>query len=131
VDLLNNQDTLVAVRVIYYLGSGWTRLRRRRQVHSERRPVRQRQPGCTLASGTPDEPLGDNRYASREGMIELLKRHGYAITSTIVVVEEGDEIVVGRAASEAERHVLPHGASRRDRPLTRPGPLQDFSRTTT
>jgi hypothetical protein len=44
-------------------------------------------------AGTPDEPLGDfNRYAAREGMVELLERHGYRIVRE---VREGDQIVVG------------------------------------
>jgi hypothetical protein len=33
-----------------------------------------------------------NRYAAREGMVELLERHGYRIAATVT---EGDEIVVG------------------------------------
>jgi hypothetical protein len=45
-------------------------------------------------AGTPDEPLGDmNRYAAREGMVELLERHGYEAE---LVEATGDEIVVGR-----------------------------------
>ena len=44
--------------------------------------------------GNPHEPLGEmNRYAAREGMTELLARHGYSIVSELT---EGDEIVVGR-----------------------------------
>jgi hypothetical protein len=44
-------------------------------------------------SGVPDDDGGPfNFYASREGMSDLLKRHGYRIS---VEVTEGDEIVVG------------------------------------
>jgi SAM-dependent methyltransferase len=92
--LLHKQDTLVAVRVIYYLGD------RLERVFAD---VARFIPNVVLCgnknraarwrAGTPDEPLGDfNRYAAREGMVELLKRHGYRIAQ---VVTEGDEIVVG------------------------------------
>lgn len=92
--LLHNQDTLVAVRMIYYLRDDIDR------VFAE---VAKLIPTVVLCgnknraarwrAGTPDEPLGDfNRYAAREGMIELLERHGYRIAATVT---EGDEIVVG------------------------------------
>jgi SAM-dependent methyltransferase len=92
--LLHNQDTLVAVRMIYYLGDRLDR------VFAD---VSRFIPNVVLCgnknraarwrAGTPDEPLGDmNRYAAREGMVELLERHGYRIAQTVT---EGDEIVVG------------------------------------
>jgi SAM-dependent methyltransferase len=92
--LLDGVDTLVAVRVIYYLGGTLN------TIFAE---VAKRVPNVVLCGnknraarwrgGKPDEPLGDfNRYAASEGMIELLTRHGYRITQ---VVREGDEIVVG------------------------------------
>jgi hypothetical protein len=92
--LLHNQDTLLAVRMIYYLRDDIDR------VFAE---VAKLIPSVVLCgnknraarwrAGTPDEPLGDmNRYAAREGMVELLERHGYRITQTVT---EGDEIVVG------------------------------------
>jgi predicted TPR repeat methyltransferase len=93
-DLLNGVDTLVAVRVIYYLGEELDRIFAK---------VSQKVPKVVLCgnrnraergrAGTPDEPLGDmNRYAASEGMVELLERHGYGITAQVL---EGDEIVVG------------------------------------
>ena len=92
---LHGKDTLVAVRMIYYLGD------RLERVFAD---VAKFIPTVVLCgnrnraerwrAGTPDEPLGDmNRYAAREGMIELLTRHGYRIAAE---VREGDEIVVGR-----------------------------------
>jgi SAM-dependent methyltransferase len=92
--LLGGIDTLVAVRVIYYLGE------RLDAIFAE---VARKVPTVVLCgnrnratrwrAGTPDEPLGDfNRYAAREGMTEILRRHGYRIAE---VVSEGDEIVVG------------------------------------
>jgi hypothetical protein len=45
-------------------------------------------------AGVRDEPAGPfNFYASREGMRELLLRHGYQIAEEVT---DGDEIVVGR-----------------------------------
>jgi predicted TPR repeat methyltransferase len=93
--LLHKQDTLVAVRVIYYLGD------RLERVFAD---VARFIPNVVLCgnknraarwrAGAPDEPLGDfNRYAAREGMVELLTRHGYKIAKEVT---EGDEIVVGR-----------------------------------
>lgn len=93
-DLLNGIDTVVAIRSIYYLGDDLDRIfgkvaQKVRNVvlcGNKNRASRWR-------AGTPDEPLGDmNRYAASEGMAELLTRHGYRITQTVL---EGDEIVVG------------------------------------
>jgi len=93
--LLEGHDTLLAVRSIYYLGeSGLESLFKAAAKHiptvvlcgNKNRAARWR-------AGTPDEPLGEmNRYAAREGMTELLERHGYRITQSVT---EGDEIVVG------------------------------------
>lgn len=91
---LANKDCLVAVRVIYYLQG---------QLHTIFADVAKFIPKVVLCgnanraarwrAGTPDAPLGDfNRFAASEGMIELLQRHGYRITQTVL---EGDEIVVG------------------------------------
>lgn len=91
---LHNKDTLVAVRVIYYLGG---------RLNTVFADVAKFIPNVVLCgnknraerwrAGRPDEPLGDfNRYAALEGMTELLERHGYRITQTVT---EGDEIVVG------------------------------------
>lgn len=92
--LLHNQDTLVAVRMIYYL---------RDQIDRVFADVSRFIPNVVLCGnrnradrwrrGVGDEPDGPlNYYASREGMIALLTRHGYRITQE---VREGDEIVVG------------------------------------
>lgn len=93
--LLNETDTLVAVRMIYYLGDALD------EVFAE---VAKKIPNVVLCGnknraqrwreGNPDPPLGEmNRYAASEGMTDLLKRHGYRIVTTVT---EGDEIVVGR-----------------------------------
>lgn len=92
--LLNQTDTLVAIRMIYYLGDQLDR------VFAE---VARKVPNVVLCgngnraarwrAGTPDEPLGEmNRYAASEGMTDLLIRHGYRIVKQVL---EGDEIVVG------------------------------------
>jgi hypothetical protein len=91
---LHDKDCLVAVRVVYYLAG---------RLNTVFADVAKFIPTVVLCGnanrarrwreGNPDEPLGDfNRYAAREGMTELLTRHGYRITQ---VVSEGDEIVVG------------------------------------
>lgn len=92
---LEGIDTLVAVRMIYYLRDDLNR------VFSE---VAKHVPNVVLCGnrnranrwrlGQDDEPGGPhNKYASREGMKDLLTRHGYKIAAE---VDEGDEIVVGR-----------------------------------
>lgn len=93
--LLGGHDTLVAVRMIYYL---------REQLDPVFSAVAQHIPTVVLCgnrnradawrAGHPHEPLGEwNRYASAEGMRALLERHGYGVT---VAASEGDEIVIGR-----------------------------------
>jgi hypothetical protein len=94
-DLLDGIDTLVAVRMIYYLRE------RLDEVFAE---VARKVPNIVLcgnrnradrhALGFPDKPDGPlNLYAGSKGMRELLMRHGYRIASEVT---EGDEIVVGR-----------------------------------
>jgi len=94
-NLLDNKDTFVAIRAIYYFGvyldSVFAEVARKVQnvvlCGNRNRADRWRQ-------GNPDPPLGDmNRYAAREGMVSLLEKHGFRIVSE---VREGDEIVVGR-----------------------------------
>lgn len=93
-DLLEGKDTLVAVRMIYYL---------RGAIDSVFAEVAKCVPRVVLCgnrnradkwrAGTPHAPLGEfNRYAAREGMRELLQRHGYRIAEEVT---DGDEIVVG------------------------------------
>lgn len=90
-------DAFVAIRAVYYFGDEldeiFAEVARKAPVvvlcGNKNRAARWR-------AGTPDEPLGDfNRYAAREGMVELLTRHGYQI---IDECREGDEIVVGKRA---------------------------------
>jgi 16S rRNA G527 N7-methylase RsmG len=88
-------DTLVAVRMIYYL---------RDQIDAVFAEVAKKVPNIVLCgnkgrakayhAGRPHEPLGKfNYYASAEGMRDLLTRHGYEIAAEVT---EGDAIVVGR-----------------------------------
>jgi hypothetical protein len=96
-DLLEGVDTLVAVRMIYYLGD---------KLDTVFAEVAQKVPNVVLCGngnraqrwrdGVPaDDTKADNRFASREGMTELLKRHGYRIVRE-GTVNKGDEVVVGR-----------------------------------
>lgn len=92
--LLEGMDTLVAVRMIYYLGGDLDRVFAAVAEHvpsvvlcgNKNRAARWRK-------GIVEETKADNYYASREGMTDLLTRHGYRITHEVT---EGDEIVVGR-----------------------------------
>jgi len=92
---LLNVDTLVAVRMIYYL---------RDDLDTVFAEVAKKVPTVVLCgnrnradryrAGVKDEPGGPhNFYASLEGMAFLLDRHGYTISEEVT---EGDEIVVGR-----------------------------------
>lgn len=87
-------DTLVAVRMVYYL---------RERIDDVFAEVALRIPNVVLCgnkgrakryhAGNPDQPLGEfNYYASAEGMRDLLERHGYKITKEVA---DGDAIVVG------------------------------------
>lgn len=87
-------DTLVAVRMIYYL---------RDQLDPVFAAVAERIPNVVLCGngnratryrkGYADEEGGPvGFYASAEGMRALLERHGYTVTAELL---EGDEIVVG------------------------------------
>ena len=95
--LFNQTDTLIAIRSIYYLGDALV------DVFAE---AARKVPNVVLCGngnragrwrqGNPDPPLLEwNRYAAREGMIELLERHGYRIVKE-GSVNKGDEVVVGR-----------------------------------
>jgi hypothetical protein len=97
IGLLEGHDTLLAVRSIYYLDAGLETVFTAAAKHIPNVVLcGNRNRAARWRAGTPDEPLGDfNRYAAREGMTELLTRHGYRITQ---VVSEGDEIVVGERA---------------------------------
>lgn len=91
---LEGIETLVAVRMIYYLGRDLD------PVFSE---VARKVPNVVLCgnrnraerwrNGIAEDTKADNKYASREGMKDLLTRHGYSIVKEVT---EGDEIVIGR-----------------------------------
>lgn len=93
-DRLKGIDTLLAVRSVYYLGNGLDKVFAEVAKHvpnvvlcgNKNRAQRWRE-------GIDEETKADNKYASREGMKDLLTRHGYRIA---LEVTEGDEIVVGR-----------------------------------
>lgn len=93
-DRLQGIDTLVAVRMVYYLRDDLDKVFAEVAKHvpnvvlcgNKNRAARWRQ-------GISEETKADNKYASREGMKDLLTRHGYRITSEVLV---GDEIIVGR-----------------------------------
>lgn len=92
--LLNGIDTLVAVRMIYYL---------RDELDAVFGEVAKQVPNVVLCGnrnraarwrqGIREETKADNYYASPEGMRALLERHGYSI---VAEETEGDPIVVGR-----------------------------------
>jgi SAM-dependent methyltransferase len=90
--LLDGMETLVAVRMIYYLGDGLD------DVFASHVPnvvlCGNRNRAQWWRDGVPNRnDKADNYYASHEGMTDLLLRHGYRIKT---VIEEGDPIVVGR-----------------------------------
>lgn len=91
---LRGKDTLVAVRMIYYL---------RDELEAVFAAVAEHVPNVVLCGnknraaewrqGIPDKPGGPVQYyASQEGMRALLERHGYSIVQEET---EGDPIVVG------------------------------------
>ncbi len=95
-ELLQDVDTLVAVRSIYYL---------REQVDDVFAQVGKRVKNVVLcgngtrarayfeANGQPSDNLGRfNFYATAEGMTQVLQRAGYTIVKTI---PDGDPIVIG------------------------------------
>ena len=91
-DLMEGVDTLVAVRVIYYLRADLDRVFAEAARHV--RNVVLCGNGNRAArhfAGTSDGKAEDY-YASAEGMTDLLERHGYTAT---VVEADGDPIVVG------------------------------------
>lgn len=89
-------DTLVAVRVIYYLGDALESVFRLASRHIPNVVLcGNKNRAARWHEGNPDPPLGEmNKYASAVGMAELLERNGYTVTETVL---EGDPIVVGRA----------------------------------
>ena len=88
-------DTLIAVRVVYYLGPHLDRVFGTAAMHIPNVVLcGNRNRADRYRRGIPDEPNGaENFYASFEGMRDLLSRHGYRIVNKCT---DGDEIVVGR-----------------------------------
>lgn len=101
--LLDAVDTLVAVRMIYYLGDALD------PVFAE---VARRVPNVVLCgnanraaawrAGQAQDTKADNYYASHEGMTALLTRHGYEIVTTVT---DGDPIVVGKRTASTQETV--------------------------
>lgn len=92
--LLSQTDTLVAVRMIYYLGDDIDSVFAEAAKHVRTVVLcGNRNRADRWRAGKPDAPLGEfNRYSAREGMRDLLERHGYRISEEAT---DGDEIVVG------------------------------------
>jgi predicted O-methyltransferase YrrM len=82
--LLSDIDTLLAIRMVYYLGGDLD------AVFAE--VAKNKVPNVVLCGNKNRNDKADNYYASHEGMTDLLLRHGYRIKT---VIEEGDPIVVG------------------------------------
>jgi hypothetical protein len=96
-NLLDDADTLVAIRCIYYLKHDidhfFAEVASRRVEHIVLCGNPGRAARYFAASGKPADKLGRfNFYASIEGMREVLMSHGYKITKEI---KQGDPIVVG------------------------------------
>jgi len=92
-DLLQNMDTLVAVRSIYYLRENVRPFFVEVAKHV-RHVVLCGNPGRWPRCRDQEDRLGEfNYYASSEGMRELLDASGYQITQEI---KTGDPIVVGK-----------------------------------
>jgi hypothetical protein len=93
--LLHGKDTLLAVRMIYYLGENLD------EVFAEAAKHVQNVVLCGNANrarwwreGLPNRnDRADNYYASADGMRDVLARHGFKIVTEVL---EGDPIVVGR-----------------------------------
>ena len=94
-DRLKGVDTLVAVRMIYYLRDDLDTVFAEVAKHVQNVVLcGNRNRANRWRQGVPDEPDGPhNKFASREGMKLLLANHGYKIVTEIT---EGDEIVVGK-----------------------------------
>jgi SAM-dependent methyltransferase len=97
-------DTLVAVRMIYYLGDALDSVFRLASTNIPNVVLcGNRNRAARWHAGTPDEPLGEmNKYASAVGMAEVLERNGYEVTETVL---EGDPIVVGRSRAHPAQNL--------------------------
>jgi choline dehydrogenase-like flavoprotein len=93
--LLSGKDTLLAVRMIYYLGADLDTVFAEAAKHVQNVVL------CGNANrarwwreGLPNRnDRADNYYASADGMRDVLTRHGFKIVTEVL---EGDPIVVGR-----------------------------------
>jgi choline dehydrogenase-like flavoprotein len=93
--LFEGRDTLLAVRMIYYLGKDLNTVFAEAAKHVSNVVL------CGNANrarwrreGLPNRnDRADNYYASADGMKDVLTRHGFTIVTEVL---EGDPIVVGR-----------------------------------
>jgi hypothetical protein len=95
-ELLDGKDTLVAVRMIYYLGAQLDTVFAAAAAAGVVNIVLcgNRNRAARWRAGEPnDHDRADNYYASEEGMADLLTRHGYEIVTRVTA---GDPILVGR-----------------------------------
>lgn len=94
-ELLDGIETLVAIRMIYYLGNDLDRVFAAAAEHVPNVVLcGNKNRAAWWRDGIPNRnDRADNYYASPEGMTELLTRHGYRITDRVL---DGDPIVVGR-----------------------------------
>jgi SAM-dependent methyltransferase len=92
--LLDGIETLVAVRMIYYLGDELDEVFAEAAKHVRNVVLcGNKNRAQWWRDGVPNRnDRANNYYASHEGMTDLLLRHGYRIKT---VIEEGDPIVVG------------------------------------
>jgi hypothetical protein len=104
-DLLEQVDTFLGVRSIYYLRDDVQRVFDRIGERVENVVLcgnKNRARRYIESGGSPDDKLGRfNFYASIEGMISVLERAGYAIVETVT---EGDPIVVGAKSLRPAMH---------------------------
>lgn len=90
-DLMDDRDTLVAVRTIYYLGANLDKVIAAAPANVVLCGNKQR--AAWSKAGVPNKPKIDNYYASLEGMKDVLTRNGYQIVDEVA---DGDPIVVGK-----------------------------------
>lgn len=94
-DCLKGHDTLVAVRMIYYLLGDLDRVFSEAAKHIPNVVLcGNKNRAMWWREGLPNRnDRADNYYASAEGMREVLANHGYEVTDELL---DGDPIIVGR-----------------------------------
>lgn len=99
--LFNQTDTLVAVRMIYYLLDDLDRVFEEASKHVPNIVLcGNKNRAMWWREGLPNRnDRADNYYASAEGMRDVLSRHGYEVTDELL---DGDPIIVGRRASHLD-----------------------------